>query len=926
MLGPVHRSSTARHRRRVTYLASVLAFGGCLPACKPQANTTDRAAPSAPNTAVGTDLASELAAARIDGAKMKLEQKRPAEALALVISALKASPASREARSMAETILKETVWNLPILTTDHQVPIVQITADDPRSLWVSLGGEANTTVRWNLETLQIESVLFPANEFKTRSLIFDSRHQRAVIERGPVTLLCDAQTLKPICDLGSLPPALTPSSVVVFSADGLLMAHPRYVSEQDHSIIWQVRDSASGQIIRTSDPLPTDAWQPLTAVLDRKQLRVLHADGSLLEIPVSPVEEIQRIPMPQPVKLLQAQFSADGNSALTLQEERPHEPLVQSVISYRSAEDGSLEGPALAQRFPWSRLPNIWTGLMNDPEQGPFWVEGNLVKILTDSHAPIETTSSIAAVAFGPGKVITGEDNGILTIHQLLPLPGIVTKEQLQDSLNKFELTSLENLSEALSGIHYLEKERTFTRLATEERTKAFSACDFDKIRTTLPQLDFTPVIVAFKASTQHSATPTAFLPLWDRLANADLTTESWPKLLKLSKSLAATSWHQDLTTAVLSRAPDHPTPSENSHWLPFAKMAKIFRSGDSSAVVAAIQSAGGRGPAAAAALALALKSDQHEWITAILTQAEDLPPLLRQIALSRVAWLQGRKAQALSVWPEIIPELADVRLREDWQGWEQADFEPAIDDIRKCVSGELAAIEVPESATPEQRKAVAERLNDPATVETVGQRRFAEACLKAALAFSTHKEETEMTFRLANLARKMGAPAEPCLRAEAVALTALGDYQKAHPRWIELITEHPVETTLPSDYAEAAYTAFENADPHQAMEILTTGMHRFPQDGNFALRAGWVALLTNNPERAYQFLQSGKRIGFPTEKLENANALLTIAAAQSGAQDDAAVYFQELLKIDPAWADAATLDALDWPEELKATLRQFFR
>ena len=857
---------------------------------------------------------------------MKLEQKRPAEALALVISALKASPASREARSMAETILKETVWNLPILTTDHQVPIVQITADDPRSLWVSLGGEANTTVRWNLETLQIESVLFPANEFKTRSLIFDSRHQRAVIERGPVTLLCDAQTLKPICDLGSLPPALTPSSVVVFSADGLLMAHPRYVSEQDHSIIWQVRDSASGQIIRTSDPLPTDAWQPLTAVLDRKQLRVLHADGSLLEIPVSPVEEIQRIPMPQPVKLLQAQFSADGNSALTLQEERPHEPLVQSVISYRSAEDGSLEGPALAQRFPWSRLPNIWTGLMNDPEQGPFWVEGNLVKILTDSHAPIETTSSIAAVAFGPGKVITGEDNGILTIHQLLPLPGIVTKEQLQDSLNKFELTSLENLSEALSGIHYLEKERTFTRLATEERTKAFSTCDFDKIRTTLPQLDFTPVIVAFKASTQRSATPTAFLPLWDRLANADLTTESWPKLLKLSKSLAATSWHQDLTTAVLSRAPDHPTPSENSHWLPFAKMAKIFRSGDSSAVVAAIQSAGGRGPAAAAALALALKSDQHEWITAILTQAEDLPPLLRQIALSRVAWLQGRKAQALSVWPEIIPELADVRLREDWQGWEQADFEPAIDDIRKCVSGELAAIEVPESATPEQRKAVAERLNDPATVETVGQRRFAEACLKAALAFSTHKEETEMTFRLANLARKMGAPAEPCLRAEAVALTALGDYQKAHPRWIELITEHPVETTLPSDYAEAAYTAFENADPHQAMEILTTGMHRFPQDGNFALRAGWVALLTNNPERAYQFLQSGKRIGFPTEKLENANALLTIAAAQSGAQDDAAVYFQDLLKIDPAWADAATLDALDWPEELKATLRQFFR
>ena len=214
----------------------------------------------------------------------------------------------------------------------------------------------------------------------------------------------------------------------------------------------------------------------------------------------------------------------------------------------------------------------------------------------------------------------------------------------------------------------------------------------------------------------------------------------------------------------------------------------------------------------------------------------------------------------------------------------------------------------------------------DPATVVAVGKRRYAEACLNAALAFATHKEETEATFQLANLARDMGAPPEPCLRAEALALTALGDFVKAHPRWIELITEHPVETTLPGDYAEAAYTAFENSDPRQAMEILTTGMHRFPQDGNFALRAGWVALLTGDAERAYRFLREGQRMGFPAEKLENATALLTIAAAQSGATDDAAVYFQDLLVIDPVWADATTLDTLDWPEELKATLGQFTR
>ena len=205
-----------------------------------------------------------------------------------------------------------------------------------------------------------------------------------------------------------------------------------------------------------------------------------------------------------------------------------------------------------------------------------------------------------------------------------------------------------------------------------------------------------------------------------------------------------------------------------------------------------------------------------------------------------------------------------------------------------------------------------------------MGRSRFAQACLKAALAFSAHSEETEATFQLAKLAREMGAPPEPCLRAEALALTAIGDYQNAHPRWIELITEHPVTTHLPGDYAEAAYTAFENADSRQAMEILTTGIHRFPQDANFALRAGWVALLTGNSERAYRFLREGQRIGFPEEKRENATALLTIAAAQTGATDDAAVYFQDLLKIDPAWAKAQTLETLDWPEELKASLRQF--
>ena len=232
----------------------------------------------------------------------------------------------------------------------------------------------------------------------------------------------------------------------------------------------------------------------------------------------------------------------------------------------------------------------------------------------------------------------------------------------------------------------------------------------------------------------------------------------------------------------------------------------------------------------------------------------------------------------------------------------------------------------MPENSTPEQRQAVADRLADPETLATVGKPRFALACMRAALAFSAHKENAETTFGLASTARRLGAPAEPCMRAEALALTAMGDYQKAHPIWIELITEHPLDTQIPGDYAEAAYTAFENADPQQAMTILTTGMHRYPQDANFALRAGWVALLTGNSERGYQFLQAGKRIGFPEEKQENALALLTIAAAMSSAYDDATVYFNDLVRLDPAWAELVTLDTLDWPEELKSVLSQFMQ
>jgi len=861
-------------------LIALLALAAVVVKSKPPAVTVE-----APSPAIVTTIVSQLADARIDTAKVKLEQNRPDEALALLVSALKSEPTSSEARELAEIILSNTVWNFPEFHIKHPMPVDQIACANPSSLWVSLSGKSNTTIRWNLDGLKVESVLFPTNGGATRSLVFDPTGQRVVVERKSVTLLCNATTLKPVRDLGLLPDGLTPSAVIVFSPDGLLMAHPAYTSKTDQAIVWHIRDSATGEIIRSTEPSATGAPGPLAAFIDRERLRVLTSDGCLLEIPVSPVEPVSKNPMEEPVKLLQAQFAANGNSILTLQDMGPHQSPTRSIISYGENEDPSLETDALTLRFPWSHHPNMWTGLMKDPKQLPFSIEGNSAKILSNPHAPIETSSPISAIAFATNRVFVGEESGMVTAHRLLPLPEETAAGRDPAPLNLNSLRSLESLVTALAGRRYDDETRSFPVVGNEERSRSVESCDFDAVFTIFPRLNFSTVIREFQIHATQQALPDALAPLTSRLAKADPADPSTPELARVKDS---------------------------------------FQSGDQAAITGAIQAAGDKGAALATALALALKSENPEWIATCLAQAADLPPLLRQISQSRIAWLQGRKADALSCWPEVFPDLWAVRLREDWEGWEQADFSAALDNLSQCVREELAAIRIPKDATPEQRKAVAVRLSEPATVAAVGKPRFALACMEAAIALSNHKEEPEAASRFAHLARNLGAPAAPCLRAEALALTALGNYQNARTLWVELVTEHPVETHQPGDYAEAAYTSFENADPQQAIEILNTGLRRFPQDANFALRAGWVALLTGNSERAYKFLLAGKRIGFPGDKLENATALLCIAASQAGATDEAAAYFDELLAIDPAWEDPGTLDALDWPEELKSTLREF--
>lgn len=837
-------------RRRsilVLFAALMLAWAFLLPRQKP-------ALPHVSPPAVSTELVTRLAETRLEIAKSKLEQARPDEALALIVSVLEVAPESAEALTLAEKILIETRWHVPILRLQHPQAIDRVDWSEPSSMWVGLAGDVHTVVRWNLETLRIENVLFPLPDGETRSLVFDTPRRRVVIERGGLLLLCDAQTLKPIREIGVLPDFVTPSSTITFSADGLLLAHPALLSGEVESLVWQLRDAVSGHLIRT-EAATVDAPSPLAAFLDRRSLNVLQADGSTLEIPVSPVDGIVQTPAEEKMLLHHAQFSTDGKTALVLIDQGPHRLPELKVIPV-TADVASLETLSLLNRFAWSRHPGIWSGLLRDPQHAPLRVDGGQLKWNAGSQAPIFSAAPITAVALGDSRFIVGGADGALVIHQFFPRLAEKISTDSKNTDPKKAIREFAKIASALSGLRYDEERREMIAVPAEERLQMLDACDFEKLASLFPRVDFSALPVFCRSISIKTPDSDAMRALIERLARMQ------------------------------------PDPSNAE-------------------------------PSVATTLAAALESSQPSAIEQCLATAENLPPLLRKLAVSRVAWLEGRKADALAGWPDEFPDLAAIRQREDWDGWEQADFRPALDAFRQFMNEELSSLALPENPSAEQIQAVIERLTDPETFRSVGRWRLAHATLEASLALTAISGEAESALKLALLAGKLGAPTEPRLRAEALAHAALGDFATARDRWVLLLTEHPVKTHQPADYSEAAYTAFEAADPGQAMEILTTGMHRFPADVDFAMRAAWIALLTGNPDRAYRFLLTGREVGYPPEILEKATALLAISAAQSGATDEALAFHEQLIELNPTWQNPETIEVLDWPEDLKSSLRQ---
>ncbi len=331
--------------------------------------------------------------------------------------------------------------------------------------------------------------------------------------------------------------------------------------------------------------------------------------------------------------------------------------------------------------------------------------------------------------------------------------------------------------------------------------------------------------------------------------------------------------------------------------------IADTFATGDPTAISTAIRTLPPSGLPTATALFLSLKSENPDYLRQTLAIAENVPaPLLNRD----------------------LPLPENYRNEQDWIGYESPDFSEIFTRRQTETTDLLSELELPPEPTEEDIQAFITHLLSPETQSRIARETLALSAINAARSLS----ETEATssLQLAALAQRLGSPQAEILRTQATALTTLGELEPAHRAWISLITEQPEATHLPSDYSEAAHSAFENSDPDQAAEILRTGLFRFPDDVALAIRAGWIALLTDQPEQAADYLTRATRIGLPADEVENTTALLAIAHTQLGDPDTARAFLKQLTAINEKWADPKVLKKLPWPESFKTSLQQLTR
>jgi hypothetical protein len=327
-----------------------------------------------------------------------------------------------------------------------------------------------------------------------------------------------------------------------------------------------------------------------------------------------------------------------------------------------------------------------------------------------------------------------------------------------------------------------------------------------------------------------------------------------------------------------------------------------------------------GRGPAAVAAMNKALVAGDAEAIGAVLEQAKDLPVILRDYATARALWMQGKKAEAFAMWPEVIPEFQEIIASGDWGGWEEALPWKETNAFTDELSSELIKLNPPADATIEQLQALASYLLDPGTIATFGIKRVRSAMVLTGLSLAQDAGSVQLVTKLVDRARIAGASHLDCLRIEARSLMAAGEFTHAYARWITLIDSDDAQIAS-SDYLEAARCVIEDMQDAAAIQLLMRGKQKYPGDSTYAFDAAWLLLTTSHPEEAGMMLEHGFTIPFTEEQKQVAIAMLVCAAEQTQKTDFADTKFKELFALAEDWGSEEMLKSLEWPEALKQSL-----
>ena len=327
-----------------------------------------------------------------------------------------------------------------------------------------------------------------------------------------------------------------------------------------------------------------------------------------------------------------------------------------------------------------------------------------------------------------------------------------------------------------------------------------------------------------------------------------------------------------------------------------------------------------GRGPAAVAALSMALDAGDAAAIGTVLQLAKDLPAVVRNHAAARALWCDGRTAEVFALWPEEFPDYTALAEEIDLGPWEGIVLSAQADDFIGELRERLQMLVPAENATIDDLRALATLLLDPATTETFGIRRVRDAMVACSLVLAHDKVAGPLVDKMVDRARLAGASPTDCLRIEARRFMADGEFTAAYSRWLQLI-DTPDAELLASDFLEAAACVFEDLQDAAAIELALRGKDKFPADPTYAYDGAWLLLTAGHPEEAGILLEHGFKIPFTADQQQTAVAMLLCAAEQTGRTERADQAFQELLGISPDWGDEEAIKSLEWPEALTENL-----